>query len=305
MSSRPDPKGWHEATSAFLQSQIMPEVPWPDLVNSISYWSQNGCAAKHTRSLSLPIWACLAAGGDMTTAVPLSAYWLLSLLAARILDDLQDGDGAAQPWNMRGAQQALPIASGVLAVANLCLAHLQVAGSVIQAIQYRLCVSWLLASRSQANPPVTLKLETYLENIIGASGVVFAAMAWSGGRLATDEETTLNRLNAVGYNMGLRDAIYSDCRDLREDLSRGLYTLPVIYAVSLTEHPTQAHLAALLGNQCLTPAQVENVCQTLDELEAMKWSYQLAQRFHEQAWAALRELPSRIAVEWWQYVVDS
>ncbi len=303
MSNTLDLARWHADIGAFLRAYILSETDWPDLIAHIINWNERQCVT-HARPLSLPLLACLTAGGDVESAIPLGAYWRLSLLAARILDDLQDGDGAAAPWNERGARQALPIASGVLAAANLCLTYLPVAGTVLQAVQRRLHTAWLLASRAQSHPPTTRQLDAYFENIIGASGSAFAAVAWSGGRLATDQGDVLELLSALGYNLGLRDAIYSDCRDLREDLGRGLFTLPVIYAGSLTGHPLQARLTALLENSPLTRDDVDEVCRLLDTMQAVDWSYQMARRFHEQASTALHQLPPGTATEWWQHAID-
>lgn len=290
---------WQEEVSNFLSTHILSEAAWPDLATYITNWNERECVA-HAQPLSLPIWACVSAEGVMQTAIPLSAYWRLNLFAARILDDLQDGDSKDAPWHKQGVRQTLPLASGVLAAANLCLTYLSVPATVYQDVQRRLHTTWLFASRAQSRPPTSRQLDAYFETIIGASGLAFAAIAWCGGRLATDHEGILGSLSALGYNLGLRDAIYSDCRDLREDIGRGLSTLPVIYATSVTEHPLQPHLTSLLDGPALVPNRVDEVCRLLDEMQALVWCDRLAQRFHAQAVMALQQLPSSAATRWWQ-----
>lgn len=77
-----------------------------------------------TSSLLLPILCCEAAGGDGDQATAIAAAWLLLCLAAKILDDIEDGDAHLTPWSAIGTPQAINAATGLIFASQLALARL-------------------------------------------------------------------------------------------------------------------------------------------------------------------------------------
>lgn len=291
----------YHLTRTFIEERILSLIGWADLSAHIEYWI-NGRIERNNFTDLLPIHACMAAGGAIEDVIPVSSCWLLSMLGARILDDIQDQEGSHLPWNNGGTQKSLPTALAFVSAANISLSLLEVDAQSLRQILGAFSTAAALASKSQAYPPKDLTLEQYFQNIVLSSGAVFAATTWAGARVATSNETVLQQLKVFGYNIGIRDAIRSDCYDLLpkegkpSDLSAGVYTLPVIYAVSLNEHPYHRTLVSLLElDEPLTDEREDDVRTILNDMGAVMWSLRLAYQYHKKAIEALVSLPEERA----------
>jgi heptaprenyl diphosphate synthase len=95
--------------------------------------------------------------------------------------------------------------------------------------------------------------EDYQSTIEGKTASLFATACRIGGMVSKVDEPTLDALTRYGHHLGMCFQIVDDCLDLTatdetlgkasgQDLAEGIYTLPVIYAV--TEMP---ELRDLLG----------------------------------------------------------
>jgi hypothetical protein len=288
----------YQLTYTFVQTKILSSLQWPELETHFRFWVE-----AHQKSNNyievLPILTCEAAGGSIQTAVPVAAFWMLSMLAARILDDIQDGEGDSNPWNNKGYADALPVSTALLSAANVCLAQLKdVDEKVLPELLDCLGRVAALAAKAQKRSGLySLSEEQYFQRIIASSGAVFAAVSWAGARVGTNDPTRLQNLYQFGYNIGMREAIRGDCRDLRgrknksSDLLAGIYTLPVIYAASLTSHPCHPALFSKLENRPSSDEEVEGIISLLSEMGALDWSMGMAHKYHEQAVAVLESLP--------------
>jgi geranylgeranyl pyrophosphate synthase len=297
MSSASMPK-LYRAVHDFIAVEIFPAIQWPEIESHLLYWVE-----AHDRSGNyielLPACTCEAAGGDVRHAIPLAGFWMLSMLAARILDDIQDGEGKDEPWNRQGPAVALSAAITLLSAAQICLSRIEPHdGQLMSDLLARLGSGAALAAKAQSVSNSRLvSTEDYLRRIIATSGLVFSTIAWAGGRLSTTDESLLQRLQGFGYNLGMRDAIRSDCRDLAGrngrpgDLRAGTYTLPVVYAASLTDHPSHSELMCLLQDNRLAADQVERIVAMLDDVDAISWSLGMAEEYHRQAVNILDSLP--------------
>jgi heptaprenyl diphosphate synthase len=101
---------------------------------------------------------------------------------------------------------------------------------------------------------VTRSEEDYSSAIEGKTASLFATSCRIGGMVSGVDEPTLDALTRYGQHVGLCFQIVDDCLDLTasdeklgkpagQDLVEGIYTLPVIYALS--ERPSE--LGDLLG----------------------------------------------------------
>jgi geranylgeranyl pyrophosphate synthase len=268
----------------------------------VQYWLDHSSRGVASATTLLPVHAYQAAGGTSNTAIPLAAYWVLALLAARILDDVQDQEGADRLWNTNGVLAGIPFGTAALTAANLCLTFLDVSSGIRTAVERKLHGAVLIAARAQSREPRDMQLGTYFSNAIGSSGLAFGAIACAGGQLVTGDEDTLKRLHDIGYHVGMRDAVRSDCADLEEDLERGIFTLPVIYAKSLHTHPLHYRLTHLLAGQKLSCNEIEDIQSILVKMDAITWSVQVSDRFHEKAVTNLRELDPYEKSNLWRYV---
>ena len=291
----------YQVTHTFAQTQILSSLQWPEIEAYFRFWIEAHQESNNYIEV-LPILTCEAAGGSKQTAVPVAAFWMLSMLAARILDDIQDGEGHSNPWNNKGYIDALPVSTALLSAANVCLAQLKdVDEQVLPELLDCLGRVAALAAKAQKRSGLySLSEEQYFQKIIASSGAVFAAVSWAGARVGTDDATRLQDIYQFGYNIGMREAIRGDCRDLRgqknkkSDLLAGIYTLPVIYAASLTAHPCHPALLTRLENRP-SSEQVEEIISFLNDMGALDWSMGIAHKYHEQAVEILDSLPADCA----------
>lgn len=300
----PYPREIRQLANEFIQAEILPVVNWPELELSIETWS-NGRQDVHT-----DIWPALtftATGGAIQKSIPVVAFWLLHILAARVFDDIQDGEGLDSSWQKRGLEQALPTGIALLTAANICLAHLQTDVETFKAAVQALGRASTLAAKAQSCPPRDWSaeaLEPYFEHLIATTGQIFAAGAWVGARLNdVTDASILHALYEFGLNSGMKMAIVNDCADLQpqkagklSDLTARIYKLPVLYAMSRTDAPHHDDLLKLLeGGASLTGKRLKEAVSILDGMGAITWSLNIAADFRNRALAALHTLPDEIS----------
>lgn len=164
----------------------------------------------------------------------LCACWMLYTLSARIFDDIVDEEGERNPWNKHGIAQALPTGLFFLGVAQTIVSQMTLDRELVAVINDTFGRAIAFAAQAEIKSatrryqPVTLP--QYFDHIAGKTGVVFGLGAWMGGRLHTCDEQVLNCLMQYGINAGIGGQIVDDCSNIRIDLARGVFTLPIIYA---------------------------------------------------------------------------
>jgi geranylgeranyl pyrophosphate synthase len=300
----PYPREIRHLANEFIQAEILPVVEWPELELSIETWVSS------RQGVHTDIWPALtytATGGEIQKGIPLAALWLLQILAARVFDDIQDGEGLENPWQQRGLEQALPTGIALLTAANICLAHLPTDVETFKAVVQALARAGTLAAKAQSRPPrdwSAQALGPYFEHLIATTGQIFATGAWVGARLnGVTDASTLHALYEFGLNSGMKMAIVSDCADLQpqkigklSDLTARVYKLPVLYAMSRTDAPYHDDLLKLLeGDASLTGNRLKEAVSILDEMGAITWSLNIAADFQNRALAALHTLPDEIS----------
>lgn len=302
----------YQQTLEFVCSEATSFLAWAELETAVSYWAERHQPNPQKICNDIfPLLTSAAVGGTVEKALPLAAFWLLNIIAARVLDDVQDQEGSRHPWNADGLAQALPTGIALLTTADICLAQLRVDSQTWRDLFDTLKRATALAAKAQRYPLTkTTTLSSYLENSIAQTGQIMAVGAWAGGRLQTSDHAILQALWHYGQNIGLKMAILSDCLDLSpqdpgklSDLTVAVYKLPVIYAVSLTEHRCHSRLRYLLQDpKPLFGARLADVIGLLEEMGAIAWCTNLAIHFQQQATAALVGLPNEIQQQLQAYV---
>lgn len=203
----------------------------------------------------LPTLTCIAAGADPGQAIPVQAAWQMVRLAVKLLDDVEDGDVKDQP------AVAINTATGLLSAAQLALEGLatRVAADCIYRMSQALQRSVLRACAGQHLDLVTGQAEkpgadpeTWLAVAGAKSGEFLAWAAWAGALAGgADEESTLAHYREYGYHLGVLLQVADDFNDVwcphdASDLAAGSLTLPVCYALSVTDEDERDRLEALL-----------------------------------------------------------
>ncbi len=241
----------------------------------------------------LPILGCSAVGGNPDQAIPLSAAWILYDLASDIFDDLQDQDKPTLPWLQWSPDQAMLVGVGTLFTADLCLTFLEGEAEACAAIQRRVAQAGLQAAHAQSISTDTLSVPDYFHRIIANTGAVLATITWAGARSHTDNPVYLNALYQYGLALGTLLQLWDDCVDLSPadlvtDLSRHTYTLPILYALEQTDHPSHKRLCSLLyPRQNMTEAEVEDLLHLLHEVQVWPFMVAVAKAYEQKALTAL------------------
>lgn len=250
-----------ESSLALLRQVLDENVPGTslhaDIGKLIELWLQSEQASDLAR---LPELACQAAGGDARQAVPVTAAWQLVRLAAKLLDDVEDGDVTSQ----RAA--TVNIATGLLFIAHLVLDRVLVpadrkkrVGDALQLAMLRAVAGQHADLCAQTVIPTALDPDGWLAIARAKSGELVGWAAWAGACVAMVPEPALDAYREYGAHLGVLLQVADDFNGVwrpngASDLATGHASLPVCYARSVTQGPPREQLeqalrAATLGNQ--------------------------------------------------------
>lgn len=291
-----------ETIYSFIDQQILPVLAWPTLQMTFDWYAAQMQAERrpHYGEL-LPMLTCAASGGNAADAEPLAAAWIFYNLASDLFDDLVDQDGKERPWMAWEADQAMRVGLGLIAAAQYCLARVRASQEAKDAIQEAYAATLAIAAREQGyggNVPDSERpdVSAYLRHILGKTGLVLATVAWSGARVHSQDETVLEAMHDFGLAIGVMVQLLDDLRDLqngdtRSDLTINPHTLPVLYGLSLTDHPCRSRLCSLLRSDLRKPTTIIEVCDLLAEMGAVSYTLSVVRAYEEKAHDALRVLP--------------
>jgi geranylgeranyl pyrophosphate synthase len=250
-----------------------------------TYFVRRGQYKQAVKQDLLPLLVYLAIGNqEHSKAMPLAAAWALYLAASHLLDDAQDS----------GHFQAVNHGVMALGLANVALAQLEVNEDGLRDILDAVGRVAALGANAQSSELERENIPSrtdYFRNIIGKAASIIATGVWIGGRLATDETETLSLLKEFGLALGMIIQISDDCLDLAEDLTDGIYTLPVIEGLLMTAHPEYPELKCLVDQKPLQSSVAKEVVDLLDEMGALTVSRRMVRAYQAQAAAVFESLP--------------
>lgn len=289
-----------EATYQFIEQELIPSLNWAEINQIFAYRHQlrNGTPKALVDVLpSIAYFGCVDPV-KQDDYLPLTAAWTLSLLAGRIQDDIHNGEGSEYLWNKYGTQQALPIASFVLGLAQMALARIRPFSASIDIVE---AFGKTLACTAQAQRERfkfsfnSLSIETYFANLVSRTAVPFATATWSGARLANATPNILDIFYQYGLSVGIAIQIEDDCRDLQSDLMAGIYTLPIIYTLSQPNFAHTVELQSLLSKAgTLSTLDMQTALEILTEKGAVQWSLRMAHVYRAKAINSLANLPDEM-----------
>jgi geranylgeranyl diphosphate synthase, type I len=245
----------------------------------------------------LPLLACAAAGGTHEQSVPVGAAWQMLHIAAKLFDDLEDGDADDPALDIN-------IATAVLVTVPLLLAKLSDHGlspAQIQRLTHGAQRAVLHASAGQhadllavRGPVEAIDPDRWLAIARAKSGALLAWAAWAGALAGGAAEDRLDHFLSYGEQLGvllqIADDFIGTWRPERDsDLATGQLSLPVCYALSVVAPPERAALLSLLAGAA-EPETQARARQRLIELGAQAYSMVMARVFQQQALAALQRI---------------
>lgn len=221
----------------------------------------------------LPLFVYLSFDGDdEAQAVLLTAVWTLYLAAAHFFDKFQD------------EQDFLAVNSGIAALGagNIALAAIDKDVDTIQDMLDALGRVSIISANAQT---VEMKQgeqwskQTYLTNLAGKSASIIATGIWLGGRLAEVDQETLTELRQFGIALGLHLQLSDDLTDIAEDISQGVFTLPILEGLASTNHSQRRKLKKLLH---ASPLNYQKIHSLLEQMGAIEQTQHLIRAYQLQ-----------------------
>ncbi len=301
------------ATYDFIHSEVLDELDWPDILTAVSHRQGQSEGGLSAYAAILPMLTCRAMGGETEKAIPLAAAWVLYDLASDVFDDLQDRDAKDLPWNHWPSGRAMTVGLGLIFAAQASLARLRTTPAALKDILASLAGTGLAAAQAQGQESNWDAPALYFRNTIAKSGLVFAAVARAGARLGSRRTASLQRIYDYGLALGTLIQIRDDCFDVTSpralsDLAARVYTLPVIYALSQSDHPRHARLTELLDPTDPSSAPdekaIQEVSEILSEMGSLSYSFAVAKVYEQKALSALEAFPPRDVIHLQTYATE-
>lgn len=275
----------------FIRKSVLPSFNWHTFDCVLDRYLETRLRLGTFDIDLFPMAACLAAGGSAERAIPLTASWILYILAGRIFDDLSDGEG--EDRGLFPTTKIQPRISACLFATNaahVALSHLDDKDAYMRISSAFSRVLGLAVKSEDVRPTLdALSPQAYFETTAAKTGVVFAIGAWAGGLLAMGQrsgtEEDIHRLYQYGLHVGMMVQILDDCHDLCVDLANRVWTLPVVYAISQPISRQRESVRSLLHDQQEAGDDwVEQAATILSQMGAVSWSQQFAEYHRQQAW---------------------
>ncbi len=244
----------------------------------------------------LPLWACQAASGKSSQAIPVLAAWRLLRLAAKLLDDLADGDSACT------SAEAIGLATGYLFLAPLALGELSKHGvspakteqltMALQGTALRACAGQYgeIAQSSPIDPA------GWLDIARSKSGEPCAWAAWAGALVSGAAQRKLSAFRDYGLHLGILLQVADDFGGVwqptdRGDLRSGHLNLACCYAGLVASGEQRVLLEGLLQLTRQGNVEAESQLQdALTNLGSQVYLLVVANEHRQKARAALQKI---------------
>jgi geranylgeranyl pyrophosphate synthase len=290
---------WSADVLAYIRSHPF-LAAWPDAQPVLERFEPQLRAALPT---ALPLWTAQLTGSSADLALPLGAAFILLHMAASVLDDFQDQD-TNHPWTKWSLERVLGSTLAMVFLSQSCLARLETNAEAKREILDGYAEGWVLASIGQSRAlPTELLPADYWRHALAKSAIGFAVAAWSGARLATDNEGVLLAVREFGLCLGSLLQIADDFQDFLNapnapTASALSASLPVVLAHGQCRHPNHNPLKRLLATPAdeRDPQWARAVCSIVTSMGGLTRTVAVAKVFEQKAVAALAAFePSRRA----------
>lgn len=307
--SRTFPARYQGEFDAFLRELISaehPELLYRMVRYHLGWETAEGEAADFPGKLLRPAFCLLASEaleGDWHSCVPAAAALELVHNFSLVHDDIQDEDTERHHrptvWSVWGAPQAINAGDALLALAHEALMRLEersVSPELILEAARTLDRRTLEMVEGQVldigfEESLDVGLDEYLEMIEKKTGALFDCAFSLGAIVAGADEETVDAFARCGRQLGVAFQIRDDMlgvwgaenrtgKSTGSDIHRRKKSLPVVYAMSHSDGPTQDDLRRIYAKAEPGDEDVGFVLRVLDETGAQAYCGQLAQAKH-------------------------
>lgn len=277
-----------------LRGEPLAEAYATAILQRIDRWA--GAGAPEVSVAGLPLLSCRAVGGVSAQAVPVGAAWQMLHIAAKLFDDIEDGDAADPAADLNLATAVLTTVPLLLATLDAPLTQIR---QLTQAAHRAVMVASagqhadLLAGRDDAS---AVDPDRWLAIAQAKSGALLGWAAWAGALAGGAAPSTLDHFRSYGEHLGVLLQIADDFVGIWRpervsDLTARRLSLPVCYALSVVSSEERGALISLLERAAGQDARSQHEArQWLIELGAQGYMAVTARVFQQHALAALREI---------------
>ena len=250
--------------------------------------------------------ACLAAGGEVDSALPAAAAVELVDGFLQVHDDVQGGqprrDDRDAVWWVWGPAQAINVGDSFHSLARLALFGLHDNGSsadvTFRAVQMLdeaaldLCEGRFRDIEAQER--IDLDVDGYLDMAASKTGALYACAMGLGALVAGAGETVVDAMSRCGRQLGIALQVQNDVRDIwGGDLSPEVLNkkklLPVVHAIGKATISEKRRLGDIYFKRVLGPEDVAALREVLDEMGSRQFCEDLAASCRADALEALQQ----------------
>ncbi len=242
-----------------------------------------------------------------------------SLIHDDVIDDTDLRRGQPTMKALSGNRIAVLLGDLLLCQALLAVAELDrvVLVQVVSQAVADMTAGQILELRQQGN--VETQVGDYLRMIEGKTAALMEAGCRLGALLTSASVAQIEACGQFGLNLGMAFQISDDVLDIwgnpdklgkptGSDLRERKYTLPFLYAYQQSLKPQRNLVRQLLTQETLEPGAMQALVQWMDQNHSREHASELAEKYVQQARAALRQTPAgptrTTLEELLDYVVD-
>jgi geranylgeranyl pyrophosphate synthase len=285
----------------FFSKVIQESVPEGSYQHNLETMAASYCrGSQDDLALDLiPSITCSAASGDLIKAIPVTAAWQLIRLAAKLFDDVEDGEAGDRSAEVNN------LATGYLFASYTAFEKLVELGTSCEQSQRvrkrfnQACLQTCagqdvdLSTRWDREVPTP---DDWQEVARSKSGVLFAWASWAGAVVAGASQEVQDSFWEYGLHLGILVQIADDYNGiwnspLKTDLSAYRVTLPISYAHFVANPDERNTLLSLLREANLGAADAKSEGRDLiTALGTQKFILAAAQVQRHEAVEAIRRL---------------
>ncbi len=226
-----------------------------------------------------------------------------SLIHDDVIDDTDLRRGQPTMKALSGNRIAVLLGDLLLCQALLAVAELDrvVLVQVVSQAVADMTAGQILELRQQGN--VETQVQDYLRMIEGKTAALMEAGCRLGALLTDATPAQVEACGQFGLNLGMAFQISDDVLDIwgnpdklgkptGSDLRERKYTLPFLHAYQQSLKPQRNLVRQLLTQATLEPGAMQALVQWMDQNHSREHAIELAEKYVQQARAALRQTPA-------------
>ncbi len=238
-------------------------------------------------------------------ATAIETLHIATLLHDDVIDDSKLRRGKESVQSKYSKEYAIYMGDYLLSRCFLMLTELQIPKELAVALAKvvsRICIGEM--GQFKFRNSLALTPMGYLRNISGKTAALFAIALSAGSYITKSSRDVTKRLAHAGYQIGMAFQIIDDLldytgdenmvgKDLKSDLIKGYYTMPVIFALE-SENSNKTELTKILESG-VTKDNIDSVIALIKGSGAIERTRKLALRYHDRAINVINPLPENSA----------